>query len=191
VQGETTYRGLIAGMMGDADARVQALASTDSLGPDLLKPLIKSPKAWMRKAAIGALGSTGSKAYAQALSAALIDGVADVRLAALRALIDVQGETTYRGLIAGMMGDADARVQALAARSVGRSSANIAAQVRGALMGLLGNASFHVRYEAALALFAHGNKGGLATMQTDQLSTNQSQSAQARYAAAKIQGRVK
>ncbi len=167
---------------------IRALVAGDSKGPDLLKVTVASPTIWVRQAAIEALASTGQNSYAATISPALADPVASVRLSALRGVIDTKGEKTYRKGIAALFADADARVRGLAARSVGRSSGDIAANVQAGLLGLLGDANFHVRYEAAMALLAHGNKGGLATMQADAVSLNQSQAAQARHAAARIQG---
>ncbi len=190
-KGAKDIKGIVDDAKADQGRReeaVRALAADGSKGPDLLKVTAASPTAWLRQSAIEALASTGQNSYAATIAPALADPVASVRLAALRGVIDTKGEKTYRAGIAALFADADARVRGLAARSVGRSSGDIAANVQAVLLALLGDASFHVRYEAALALLAHGNKGGLATMQADAVSLNQSQAAQARHAAARIQG---
>ena len=58
---------------------------------------------------------------------------------------------------------------------VGSTCSDIVSTVKPSLVLLLASPNFRVRYDAALALFALGDKSGAATMLADGASTNPSQ----------------
>jgi HEAT repeat protein len=162
---------------------IRSLARPGSQGVSALKDLANSTTPWVRAEAIGALlRRSATSELSLMATAATRDADAYVRATALESLIALGGGPTYREGIIGLLGDADVRVQALAINYLGRSGGDIAARLQAALRGLLASGNFNVRHEAALALFAHGDSFGAATMLADSAALNISQARKARQA---------
>lgn len=162
----------------DRQRALFALAQPSSpAGANALRALLSSgacPTA-VRHHAVTALSSLGQASDATLVGSQLLDGSADVRLAALGALSRLAAEGQYLPEIAQLMADTDKRVQTGAIETIGRVSPSLGKDVKTALLSLLGDSNFRVRYEAALALYLHRDRSGGPVMQKDSFSTNASQ----------------
>ena len=167
---------------------IAALGDPAAQSSSALTTLLASKVVAVRTATIEALVTRGALADPTVVAAKLTDLSADVRYAALRGLVILGATAGPRTAIVGRMLDADPRIQALAAEVVGRTCLSIKATVRPTLVSLLASTNFNVRYHAALALHAHGDKSGAATMLADSLSPNPSVATQAKQAYRLITG---
>ncbi|MFV1959901.1 MAG: HEAT repeat domain-containing protein [Planctomycetota bacterium] len=125
---------------------------------------------------------------ATTLAGLLTDPSSDVRYVALQGLEVLGGTSLYSTAVIARLGDRSGRIQALAARLSGPIGASVKTTLIPKLKGLLASTSFRVRYEAALALKALGDKSGAATMRADRASKNPSIAKMAAYAHKLITG---
>ena len=169
-------------------AAILALGDVNAAGDAPLAYLLTSREAPVREAVLEAMVARGGTTNVALVAGRLTDTSADVRLAALRGLSLLGAAAGSRQAVIGRMLDADVRVLALAAELVGQTCQDIASTVRPSLVALLASTNFRVRYQAALALYAHGDKSGAATMKTDSGSGNPSQALQAGQAYSQITG---
>ncbi len=167
---------------------ILALGDPRAPGDGPLGHLLTSREAPVREAVLEAMVARGGATNLTLMAGRLADLSADVRLAALRGLSLLGAVGPHRQAVIGRMLDADPRVKALAADLVGQTCSDIASTVRPSLVSLLASTSFHVRHKAALALYAHGDGFGAATMKTDSASRNPSIRLQASQAYRQITG---
>jgi len=158
----------------DRACAIQALAQAGQAGRTRLVGLTASKEAPVRKAAARALVASGDAGAAPTLAGLLGDPAAGVRYVALQGLEVLGMAASYPTAVFPRLGDMSGRVQALAARLSGQVGGSSKATVIPKLKGLLASTNFRVRYEAALALKALGDKSGATTMLTDRASKNPS-----------------
>lgn len=149
---------------------VRALGAAGSHARSALATLATNQTAFVREYAVVALGTIGHADDVSLAVDATEDEEASVRLAALTALTDMGAEDSEASAIAALLGDADARIQARAAASVGRTRALEYETVKEALEGLLSSETFLVRYQAALAMYAYGDGDAVTTVEADAAS---------------------
>jgi HEAT repeat protein len=166
----------------DRQAAVHALGSADVSLPATAHDLLQSKDARIRAQMVRALIDRGEVAELAGIAKATGDSDATTRLVALQGVAHYQGLVTHRAAVLLRLSDPDPRVQALAAKAVGGSCADVKTTVVPKLKILLASTNFRVRHNAAMALLQLQDKSGQATMQADALSTNVSQARQAKAA---------
>ncbi len=171
---------------GDRLVAIKALADKHSSGPDELGELVGHPEPWVRAYACAEVARANQTKLLAEVVKRFNDPSGQVRATALQAVIDLGGETANKKGILALCRDGDARVQMTAAASVGRTYAGNAKAAKTGLKALLGSANFAVRKAGALALRAHGDKSGAATMLADQNTANAGQKIMATKAHAQI-----
>ena len=171
---------------GDRLVAINALADKQSSGADELGELVGHPEPWVRAHACAEVARSKQTKLLAEVVKRFNDPSGQVRATALQAVIDLGGESANKAGILALCADADPRVQMTAAASVGRTYAGNAAAARPKLTALLASANFAVRKAGALALRAHGDKSGAATMLADQNTANAGQKLMATTAHAQI-----
>ena len=166
----------------DREAAIDALGRSGLSLPAAALALLQNKDARTRARMVRALIDRADPMLLSAIAVRLGDTDAMTRWVALEGVASYQGLLTHRAALLLRLSDPDPRVQALAARHVGTTCADVKTTVVPALRGLLASANFRVRHAAALALLRLQDKSGQATMKTDAASPNPSQAVQAQAA---------
>jgi HEAT repeat protein len=146
---------------------VLALGQAGADSHDALVALVQAGEAFVRAGALAGLAFKGSSEDFEALAGWCGDDAPEVRVEALRTLVILGGGADHRSTVAGLLSDSDVRVQILAVRFFAKDTADLSETTQAALQSALESDSAGLRYEAALALHAHGDDSGKDVMKAD------------------------
>jgi hypothetical protein len=158
--------GQLRALLGDEDAgrvafALYQLAARGEVDKPVATRLCTHADAYVRRAAVFALGTTGDAASKAVLSQAVRDPDAGVRRAAVFALASVAGDDAV-ALIEGALSDGHPSVRELAAMALGRLGGKRAVE---SLIAGLEDPSLRVRRAAVVALGGLGDPAAMAPLQ--------------------------
>jgi hypothetical protein len=168
--GVKDVRDLALSSQTSAQERRAAVLALEQGGVDsraALRAIVSGGSASIRPHAIAALATKGTSDDLEDLLEWTSEEDATVRLEALRTLLHLGGGASNRSAVASLLSDADVRVRILATQFFRKDSEALAEGTQSSLRGLLEDGNAHLRYEAALALHAHGDDTGKDVMKAD------------------------